>query len=537
MGRESITIAMKIIFEQRYQSLKGSSSFMSRFSGGRSLRSYVLSNYLASLFSYTMFSLVISFIKIYRAGSAGIGTLEVLLYFYVLVANIFNSIMYMDLLLTGRILTPLSSLPIEHPERSIHISYLAYYGSSSLFVVLPFLTMDYLRTGNFLFFISGTVWLFMYVMIGYVVGLIIFHAILPMRSPDHPSALKSAGTVLKIVGMVAMFSLFELWIYSPSLIPASLAVSSANPFVLLAPAINITFLLGAGWSPSFLISTLYAGAVYIALIVIGMIAVSGRIYIKLIEGVSGSEKRRRNNHYVNIRTNHATFLKDVRIILRKTQYGVLLFLPLMFAVPFTVPVVIESSISGDYNVLGVFYSLMTLPVLCASIYSILPLISEGGAISQLFSLPDFERFTLRNKFLVGIMFYSSIMIPTSVFILLFGKYSIEDYLLLPLNLVFAFAFSYMNLLRRNLRKINPYITTVNVDTFGGSAGLLVSFAAALAMIVIPAVAGAVISFSAFGNFSGSVVLAIDLAIYSLLLAMRILLDFLHGRYRRFIRSM
>lgn len=534
MNNVNWEIAKRIIFEQRYQSLKGNSSFISRFTAtgrrtGRSLRSFIISNYIASVFSFTLLSVSLTFVRLINNLSSDLPELELLLYFYVYSANIFNTVFFLDGLVSENILQPVSSLPLTKPHSILPISYMLYYGSSSTFVLMPFLILELVTNHSLPMFFLGFLWMAVYIVLGYMTGALMFHYLYRYRNPSAPSVLKNAATLFKVFVIVLVFSFFEIWVYDPQVLPPSLVPANSGILISFVPILNTPILVRQYATISGLIMNLVAFTVYAALAAMIYILLRRRLFESLMLPREGGSTNGSGNVYTAGNVNFALFLKNFRIIMRKSQYSLMLFFPVMVAIPFAVPLILSNSASNSFNPLGMYYALLTIPVICASIYSLLSFTSEGNAISIQFILPGYSSRNVISKAYVGITIFSCIVFPLTLFIMISGSYSVADYLLVPLNLIAGFSFSYLNLLRRLSRKLTPYITVVNIDTFGGSAGLLIAFAFVLGQMLLPVISGAVISSILFPGMGRTFTLALDLGLNMLLLLVSALLVFAGDR--------
>lgn len=510
-------IAKRIIYEQRYQSLKGNRGFISRFSQSgdarRSLRSYIISNYVASVFAFSLLSLALSFIKLYGDDLSNLLTLEVLLFFYVMSANVFNSVLFLDSIATENILQPISVIPIERPAMIIPISYMLYYGSSSIFVMVPFLFISYSIIHSILFVLTGTIWTVIYILLGYVIGSVLFSFLYRVRNPLKPSAFKNVATVLRLLVIVAVFSFFEVWIYDPQVLPPFITAPTHGILLSLIPVIGVTSLLEV--HTLLIREELISLFVYTVVLILSYSVMSNRIYERLkTPRENFSDTAERKNEKI-----HGAMLtmvqKNIRLIFRKSQYSLMIFFPVMIAIPFAVPLILSGE-SGSFNPLGLYYVLLTIPVICASIYSLVSYISEGNAIPLLFTIPGLRRRDVESRSAAGIIVFAAIVIPLTIFIMETGRYSILDYLLIILNLLAGFSFSFIFTIMRLQRKINPYVTVVNIDTFGGSFGLLLSFGTVLFLILIPVLMGAAISIYLLSG-GATATLSIDLGLNLFLL--------------------
>lgn len=527
-------ISKRIIFEQRYQSLKGNTAFISRFNregrmAGRSLRSYIVSNYVASVFSFALLSVALTSVRIFSGETGYLVELEILLFFYVFAANIFNSIIFFDGIVTENLLQPISSIPLVSPQTVLPVSYMIYYGSSSTFVITPFLVIEYMFNHSLILFGTGLIWMTIYIFLGYLVGTLVFYFLYPLRNPSKPSIFKNIGTVLRILVIVLIFSFFEIWIYDANILPPSLVPASLGTLRYFIPVVNTGVLVTNSISMFEGMMELLVLVPYAVICLLIYFMLHGRVFQRLLIPRTGRVLRNNQPLFRHGSLRMAMFLKDIRIIFRKSQYSLMLFFPVMVSIPFAVPLILANSGVAQSNPLGLYYSLLTVPVVCASIYSLLTYISEGNAVSIMFSLPDLSRRSVKSKALVGIVIFSCIVIPMADLIMLAAHYNPLDYVLVPANLIIGFAFTYVAILNRLRKKLNPYITVVNVDTFGGSFGLLISFSMVLGLILVPVIAGELISTYAFGGSNSTLTLALDLMMNVFLLFITTLLIFRPNR--------
>ena len=137
MNKLDFELAKLLIREQRYFSLKGfSRKNITRIS--RPISSYVRRNYIASVISFSILSLGLAAIKILEIpGSSTLSEVIVVLFFYLVIAGAYNTLFYFSQIKMANIIEPSIHLPRVRTERALILSYIYYYGSSTLFVVLP----------------------------------------------------------------------------------------------------------------------------------------------------------------------------------------------------------------------------------------------------------------------------------------------------------------------------------------------------------------------------------------------------------------
>ena len=254
MNKLDFQLAKLLIREQRYFSLKGfSRKNITRIS--RPITSYVRRNYIASIISFSILSLGLAAIKILEIpGPSTLSEVIVVLFFYLVIAGSYNALFYFSQIKMANIIEPSIHLPRVRTERALILSYIYYYGSSTLFVVLPAAFIYAFLFKNVIEFFIILWWAGIYSVLALLAGSIALVATGGNMFRRKAGKKKYAKSIVRIAAILFAFFFFEFWIYDPTFLPPNLfdhfnAIIAFIPVStsLTLPNIILSLLLFLAW--------------------------------------------------------------------------------------------------------------------------------------------------------------------------------------------------------------------------------------------------------------------------------------------------
>ena len=497
MNKLDFELAKLLIREQRYFSLKGfSRKNITRIS--RPISSYVRRNYIASVISFSILSLGLAAIKILEIpGSSTLSEVIVVLFFYLVIAGAYNALFYFSQIKMANIIEPSIHLPRLRTERALILSYIYYYGSSTLFVVLPAAFIYAFLFKNVIEFFIILWWSGIYSILALLAGSIALVATGGNMFRRKAGKKKYAKSIVRIAAILFAFFFFEFWIYDPSFLPPDL-FDHFNAIIAFIPVFNISST--AFYSFTAIDSVISA----FSLIVFTIMAVFALRYSIRIVGKFFNEpgNPRENNSEAKFAERkdspgRALIRKDLAIVFRSPQNSVLMFLPLLLSLPVIIPI----AISGSSDPLGIYYTMLEVPVICASFFPIVLLISEGRGISSVFSLPIDRLHFIGSKFAISLSIFLVMLTAIIVIIVAFRSEGILPAMITETAIFCGFTYTITLNFIKNTERINENVTILNFDSFGGNAGLMFTFMRSLALILLPVLASDLIVYSIFRSFS------------------------------------
>jgi len=500
-------IGKRIMIEQRYLSIKNSTRFTSKFGkGGEKATSYLSQNikisYVASSVSFIIFSTILSEPYFGSSGSArGLSNLTFLLYVYLMLISIYSSLIFFNTIKSNNLLEPLNPLPIRSGYGVLWSSWFRYTGSASIFVIIPPLFLFYNIFGSITGVFFGVFWGFLIIIFGFLVGSTISVFVSSHFNEKRRSLSNSLRGILKIVFVIAIFLFFETSVYLPKDIPFIIPSLSGleSYFVFFA---NIPYLIYGHYNNSYqyLYSAL-SSAVYGFFIYIFYTRVGPLIYKDLNARTAllspGDENAR--YHFPGYGFYRSLIMKEFKTIFRKSQNLILLFIPIFFILPTLISVLFYGDIQ-NISFTSVYYSLVSVVVVCSSFYSLVMIISEGSGIEVLKSLPIKTSSIIFSKNIVGLVVFIFIVVPISVVFLFYSGSPLYLYFIIIFDLLSAYIFSSMFNMRRLYRKIPDGAVTVNFYSFGGNIGLALLFALTIFLIMIPVGVSMASTYEIFGSY-------------------------------------
>lgn len=485
-------LSKRLMVEQRYLAMKSSTKFQDRISRNyrnktKALETYINTSYIVSAVSFLFFSVFL--VSPYILGPDAVkktADMSFLLFIYSFIVSVYSSILFFNTLHSYKLIEPLKPMPMKLQENVIPLSWFAYTGSTAIFIVLPALIMFTFFFDDLLSLFFGIIWTVVTIMLGYSVGSTIFVYLSSKMDQKKSSIVNSLKGMIRILFIILIFILFEVGVYFPQSVPN---IIPTMPEVLksFVPFVNIPYIVFLNNSTvgPILIDVL-STVVYALITMIFFKKINRKLFLKVSEFGSESRiglkdwKKKFKLHSVKI----SFFLKEIRILVRKSQNVILLFIPVFFVLP----TILSVFLYGDNrfsNPVSTYFSLTSIVIVCASFYSLILIISEGNGIDILFSLPLRLRDIIYSKALVGLIAFSAIVTPVTFLLLLpNSNVNIID-LLIPFNLILSYLFISLFNIRRLLRKLPTGVSTVNFYSFGGNIAFVVLFVISTTLLLIP----------------------------------------------------
>lgn len=494
-------LSSRIVSEQRYLALKDSSKFQERASastmqGYRYIRrlirtSYILTSAMMFLFSYF---LVIADNGVHNP-VAHVQLISFIIYSYIFLFSLYSVIMFINIIKSYGLFEPIRALPTSVGHQVLHLSWFAYNGSSSLFIVVPLIYEYTVLTHAYFAIPLGIIWAFATMALGYMCGVILVTYIGGRHATSRRGKLGTLTNIARLLGVVVAFVVFEIALQEPGNLP-SLPAISFHPYFMFIPLINIaysafpvSFLYGSLLT-EILVTVLYAGLIGILFMkfnsfIFGKITSQENRSRRGVQGIP--EKAIVHGFYRN------TFIKDMRNIFRKPQNAMLILVPIIFVTPTLFQLFFYSS-TVSFGSVSLYYALLAIVVISSTFYAIALIISEGNGISVLQSLPLKISEIVYSKNIVGAAVFAAIVTPISILFLMRESPGILVMLLLPANLVVAYVYTSLFNIRRLVRKLPRGVSTVNFYSFGGGIALVFMFLITMVLTIIPTAIATVVSY-------------------------------------------
>ena len=494
-------MSKRLVSEQRYLALKDSQKFQQRMGssskqGARYIQRLILTTYLFTSIMMVFFSffLVTADYKVNNP-LEHLQSISFIIYAYIFLFSLYSVIMFINIVKNYKLFDPLKALPSNVGHQILPLSWFIYNGSSSLFVIVPLIYEYAARSGNYYLIPMGVLWAFITMAMGYISGVLIVTFMSARGSSNRKGRLGAFSNIVRLLGLIVIFVLFEIALQEPGNLPAFPPVSTF-PFILLIPLINVSYisfptivnfnisLLGLG------ISSFYAVAMAFI-----FLKFNKRIFTRISEQESISyfraQERVRKIPAMGLYRN--TFSKDIRNIFRKPQNATMVLIPIIFVTPTLFQLFFYSS-TVSFGSISIYYSLLSIVIVSSSFYSIVLIISEGNGISVLQSLPLRMREIVYSKNIVGTTIFSIIVTPIALLFLFKESSQIITLFLLPINLIVAFVYTSLFNIRRLLKRVPRGSTTVNFYSFGGNVAFFTLFIITLIFTAIPTVIATLISY-------------------------------------------
>lgn len=503
-----LMLSRMLMIEQRYQAVKKSPNYAdekNREATKKSIDNFLRVSYTANSISFAVFSFLLISPYVFSGGGFDrITNIGFIVYVYALIISIYSSALFFNSISNMNLLGPVSWLPYDGKRRAVMLSWFLYSGSSSIFSVLPAVAWISWISSNPLVVVFGILWGFLVIMIGYAAGAAINTFVTGRGNRDRAGILSTLKSTMRVMLILLVFAVFEIGIYLPGLIP-NFIPGIAFPLNRFLPLVNIPYVVFLGnTNIAGILTDIASTIVYILASLLLMFVANNAAIERSLEG-GKSREMFSPEKYVGYRGRSITLsmiLKDIRIVARKSQNVILLFIPVVFVFPTILSVLIYGN-AGGIGSLGTYFSLTSILVICSSFYSLILVVSEGSGIEALYSLPLEPRDVVYSKAILGLIVFSAIIIPVSVLIMGWS-YGPSPYdILIPSNLILGFSYSSIYNIRKLLRKLPKEASTVNFYSFGGGLSIAAMFVTTGGLVLAPVILSAALTAAIFGSLQSS----------------------------------
>lgn len=490
MKSSLLFLSRMLMIEQRYQAIKKSPKFVreSPDTVKKKLGNFIRVSYLANSISFSIFSfLLISPYLFTSQDLFEVVNMGFVVYVYALIISIYSSALFFNAIGSMRLLDPIQWLPYRGKKKAVITSWMLYSGSTSFFVIIPSVAWVSYTTGNISAIPFGIMWAAIFILLGYTIGALLNAFIMGRGPGDRATLLNTVKSTMRVLLMLLVFAFFEVGIYLPGMVP-DFILGLRYPLDLLIPLVNVPYavFLGNSTFPSMALDLL-STSLYLILALFLAWRSNSFVIGRSLENSSshavfGTDKSIKFRHEGLVRS---LMVKDARIVARKSQNVILLFIPVIFVFPTILSVLIYGSPGGVKNI-GTYFSLLSILVVCSSFYSLIMVVSEGSGVETLFSLPLSGKDIIYSKSIFGMLIFAVIIIPVTILIIGGSGFSSFD-ILVPANLILGYAFSSTFNIRRLMGRLPRESTTVNFYSFGGGLFLITMFVITAALALSPVI--------------------------------------------------
>ncbi len=497
MKPEVFNLARLLMSEQRYRAVKDSSTFSSEDTDKvkRKLVNFLTVSYLANSTSFAVFAFLLITPYIFTGGNLlSIANIGFIAYLYALIISVYSSALFFNSIKNMSLMEPVSPLPFEKADWSVFLSWFIYNGSSSIFVILPSTIWFTIVTANPAVLLFGLIWALIFIMAGYSIGALLSVFLTGRREYERAGIFNTLKSSLRILIILLVFALFEIGIYLPNMVPSFIA-NITFPENMMVPLLNIPYTVYLGdYTLHGIMVDAAVCASYFALTTALLLKINTSSVGRMMEG-NGLQAILTPDYSTGFRSeslSRSMFLKEVRIVARKSQNVVLLFVPVIFVFPTILSVLINGS-PGGIESLGTYFSLISVLIVCSGFYSLIMVVSEGNGISTLFSLPVSVRDIIYSKATFGLLVFAVIITPVTLLIM-GSSSSLSPYdILVPANLILGYTYSSIYNIRKHMMKLPRESTTVNFYSFGGGLFLVITFLVTAGLVLAPVLGSTVIT--------------------------------------------
>ena len=396
MKSEVLELSRRIVAEQRFLALKDSPKFQKRTGsssrqGAKYIEHLIFATYTITAISMVAFSsfLVITQLHLHDP-LAHLQTLSIVLYAYIFLISLYSFIMFTNIVRTYHLFEPLKALPTKVGYSVLPLSWFVFTGSSSLFVIIPLIWAYVAYTGNLATVLTGIIWAFIMLALGYIGGSVMVFALSGGVEKKPGLRSGSLSSILRVVGFIAFFVLFEIAIQIPQDIPTLPPVLS-HQYYMAVPLLNVAYISFHLTEPAYLqVMGILISAVYLAITAFAFYRINLATFNRITQaerpssfssGISSRKLREsRSGLYVNL------FRKEIRNIFRKSQNFLMMLIPIFLVLPTLLSIFFYSS-DISFGSISVYYSMLSIVIVSSAFYSLVLIISEGGGISIIQSLP------------------------------------------------------------------------------------------------------------------------------------------------------
>lgn len=534
-------LAKTIAIEELYQGIRGRAEFQtgSQTQGAKALRRNAIATPIAQLALFGTISAVFGFGALLEleqgaGGPAVVRGSFLLLFIFEFLIALMTTAQTMATALDLGLLEPVRTFPLTDRlvRRAASLAWLLPQGSGALALVLPAAGMVAAKTGSPGLFLMALWWGGVFLILGHLVGLLSASFLKASGSGQRKSVL---GTLRRFVGILSAFLVIALW---------------QVIFQLQEPLADLTRPLGGSvealWPffPFTAFSAMAAsveGAVPAALMLLS--GAYGVAFFVLYErGAArfwrvafepplppGPPRRLERYRPTRLATRNPVLglaAKDLRLIFRKPNVAVMLFIPLVLVIPFLfAPQADQGGNGGEppqlLEELGWAIVGLQLAGIAAIGLSLSPtvfLIAEGKSAWVLRALPFSTRTIIWGKTLAAAIPFACYFPILGWLIAAEGGLDPAQTLLLLAMLGSSAVSIALVSMRLLLRRVPQDALTFTQDTFGRLIGMFL-LVVGVAIAMLPIGVGAVVTLLGFGRYTGEGVgLAVALAVSGVIVA-------------------
>ncbi len=469
MKEKKISLNRLIMVEQRYLALKDTPKFQQNINV-RNKSSYFMRNimisYISNALMFTMIFALLNIVYFEEDNYTLIASFGLVVFLYLFVIGIYNSITFLNSVYSNNILSPLKSIPVKVNINVPFTSWFIYNGSSYLFAIIPSVVFFFILTHDYQTIFLAVLYAFSVIILSFVISSLLF-----LYSGKKARKHTSIKNVIKILLLFTFLGLFYSLLEQPQyFLGLSSAITSLPYFVrLFVFPINIEYIVYLNFNLPLIfriIETLLSVA-FLGVILLLYLYIRRRVFNILMTPEENSSSERISGKILSYGTMRGFLLKDFKTAFRKPQNLSYIFLPILFVIPFFIEV------GSDSQFASTIFALFYLTEFVVSFYSIFLLVIEGKGIEILNSLPVNKDSIAMYKTIFGVIIFSVIVIAyLSITALITGKLEFV-YIIDFIDVVtIFFTILYFNV-RRLMKKLPSGASNINYYSFGTYPMLLI----------------------------------------------------------------
>ncbi len=495
MKNKTLFLSRLLIVEQRYLAVKDTTKFQNTVNitnkNGYFYRN-IISTYIMNAFTFVLFSVFINSMYFNEKNILSIASFGILLFSYLFLMGIFNSINYLNTIFANNMMGPLKSLPMDVNVNVPFISWFVYNASSYIFVMVPSIVMFYLLTGDLQTIFLGVAYSILILVLSFIISsaIFIYHGTVSRRH----SSIKN---VIRLLFTFVLLGFFYIIIENPDYFTSLTYIFNSLPFELkyfLFP-INLEYIIYLNYLSGLTVRALEVGFSILFFLIMFIIYVKtrGKLYYILMTAEENSSIERIATGIKTEKLYLAFLKKDIKTTFRKVQNLTYIFLPILFVLPFFLA--INGNGLGGTSI-SIFSSMIYLTIVVSTFYSIFLLVVEGKGIEILDSLPITKNQIAKYKTIYGMAIFIILTIIFLIVMYLFDHARGLIYIVEWINIVLLFyIIIYINI-RRLIMKLPEGSSGINYYSFGRYP-MFMLFAISVLMVALSLGAGILISFAIY----------------------------------------
>ncbi len=495
MKNDTLFMSRLLIIEQRYLAVKDTTKFQNTVNITNKNDYFyrnIISTYIMNAFTFILFSILINSMYFAEKNVLSIASFGILLFSYLFLMGIYNSINYLNTIFANNMMGPLKSLPMNVNVNVPLISWFIYNASSYIFVMAPSIAMFFILTGDLQTIFLGIAYSIMTLILSFIISGTIF--IYHYAASRRHSSVKN---VIRILFTFLLLGFFYIIIENPDYFASLTYLFNSLPFGLkyfLFP-INLEYIIYLNYLSSFTVRTLEIGLsiLFFLLIFIIYVRIRGKLYYILMAAEENSSIEKITTGIKLDRTYIAFLKKDIKTTFRKVQNLTYIFLPILFVLPFFLA--LNGNGLGGTSI-SIFSSMIYLTIIVSTFYSIFLLVIEGKGIEILDSLPIKRNRIANYKTIFGMTIFIILITVFLIVMFLFNNARGVVYIVEWINIVLLFyIIIYINI-RRLIMKLPEGSSSINYYSFGRYP-MFMLFVISVLIVALSLGAGIIISFAIY----------------------------------------